>query len=649
MATYPGINKSFNLQAFKKDEALIIERLSRYFYVTRSVDPIWVGNSQYMAFLMRPAEVISTILNVEREIAVLFADYTTYEARTLTAYEKLYEQFDDERIDKTVRILISRDSEIAQRVRHYLEKDPEYPVVIPYTYEDFLSTTDNFILTRMRSNYLIRDLFGYQSPLKQEHFFFGRDALVNQVIDLHKAGQNASLFGLRKSGKTSTIYAIQRRAKALGRHAIVIDCQDPAVHAREYQSLLLFILNQVRASLNLKPIADALGDKPDRVSEQFQSLMIQTLSAARSDILIMFDEIENISPKTAASPHWRVGYDTLLFWQTLRAFFQKTPKHKVTFCFVGTNPHLFETAKINDVDNPVYLFAKPTYIEPLTFAATKQMCERLGYFMGLDFDGPIIGRMHQRLGGHPFFIRQLCSKIHQLEPPTRPIAVSARVCEAAEMAEAAITSNYIKEILNGLRVFYPEEYEVLEYLAAGDLGAFNSVVHDYPEFVEHLLGYGIIRNRGDEYEFLFDAVRASFGVSAKVGADARRIEVGERRNKLEEEVRTALFHWSSRLSDDEWDGACDSCIPKQIERVGRLAPRAMFSRKQSPLYFIDLMKFTEYSGAFFSDSMRSDIMKAFDTVNRQRIDAHAKDMAPDEFREWSSAMRRLEDIFIPPQ
>jgi len=52
---------------------------------------------------MRPAEDVSVVMNVEREIAVLFAEYGTFEARTLRAFDLTYDQFDD--IRPVVKIL----------------------------------------------------------------------------------------------------------------------------------------------------------------------------------------------------------------------------------------------------------------------------------------------------------------------------------------------------------------------------------------------------------------------------------------------------------------------------------------------------------------------------------------------------------------
>ena len=279
---------------------------------------------------MRPTDDMSSVLNVEREIIVLFASYDTFEMRTLLAFDKFSEQFDDVRIDRSLRILISNDKNIEATIRHYLLQDPEYPIVIPFAYSDFRASTEDFIFSAIRRNFLIRDLFGYQSPLRQEYYYFGRRALIEHVIDLHKAGQNSSLFGLRKSGKTSTIYAIQRRAKAAQCRTILIDCQDPAIHARNYAELLTWIVVEARRELGAKSKSIVLGHSPAEVSDNFRTAMRETLNTAGSNILLLFDEIEHISPRTAASSHWRDGSETILFWQILRAFYQSPQKMRAT-------------------------------------------------------------------------------------------------------------------------------------------------------------------------------------------------------------------------------------------------------------------------------------------------------------------------------
>jgi hypothetical protein len=45
-------------------------------------------------------------------------------------------------------------------------------------------------------------------------------------------------------------------------------------------------------------------------------------SLGKKPALLIFDEIENISPSSASSDHWRTGNDFVYFWQTLRSVFQ---------------------------------------------------------------------------------------------------------------------------------------------------------------------------------------------------------------------------------------------------------------------------------------------------------------------------------------
>jgi len=654
MATRPGLNPTFDMSPFTSRERAIIFRLSRHFYITRAAATTQVGNSNYRSFLMRPAEDVSVVLNVEREIAVLFADYETFEARTLRAFDMIYDQFDDIRVDRSLRFLISADRNIEKSIGHYLLQNPEYPVVIPFHYDEFSDHSDSIFFDAIRKNFLIRDLFGYQSPLKQEYFFFGRTKLVEHVLDLHKSGQNSGLFGLRKSGKTSTIYAIQRRAKTAGCRTLVIDCQDPAVHGKTFAALLEYMISQARRGLGLKKVDTSLGSSPDQVSENFRRLMSQTLSDAQSDILLIFDEIENISPRTAASPHWRKNKDALLLWQTLRSFFQNTGKFKLTFCFVGTNPHLFELAKLDDVDNPVYLFTSKIFIPMLDLQETTEMVSRLGYFMGLDFDRNVIAYIHSRFGGHPFFIRQLCSQIHKNSSTHRPQRVSLAGCKVAERDAGSDIMGYLNETLNSLQAFYPEEHQMLEYLASGDTQTFASLAEYSPSYVEHLIGYGIVVRRGDDFEFSFDAVletiKRNLLRNKQTSLEQKREEISRRRNTLEEEIRSFLYRSASRLSDEAWAEQFSKYVSQARKAVlGSLNRREAFSRTKSPLYFTELLKAVQLCGEFSeSETPLTQILSHMNTVNSLRIDAHAKGIMESEYNELIRSIEVLEGIFLPP-
>ena len=72
----------------------------------------------------------------------------------------------------------------------------------------------------------------------------------------------------------------------------------------------------------------------------------------------------------------------------------------------------------------------------------------------------------------------------------RPKEVSISTCREAELASTAGFQSYIRDILNALKVFYPDEYAMIEYLAQGEVDQFLEMASYDATYVEHLVGYG---------------------------------------------------------------------------------------------------------------------------------------------------------------
>jgi hypothetical protein len=520
-------------------------QLSRDFFITRALEINNEHRSKNNAFLARPTDRTSRLINTDREIAIVCSSFDTFEARTLELYKTSMARInDDNRIDTRFRILVSADPDIELKIGRYLQSTPEYPVIIPIYYNNLTQHDDAFV-EALRRNHLIRDLFGVHSPLEQEYFFFGRSGIVNSVIDHHKSGEHFGIFGLRRSGKTSTIHAVSRKARGQNIVPVIIDCQDPAVHARGFSSLLEYLLSSIRKSAGLRPLTNTITGSVSDVSESFRTNLTNTLSAISGSVLLIFDEIENISPRTAASQHWKSGDESLYFWQVIRAFCQSQKKLSLTICFVGTNPSLLEDTRINGIDNPIFMFAERSYIPNLSFDETRQMITNLGTLMGMNFPTDVVAQIHMKYGGHPFFSRQICSIINKEASTERPVNISMTAFKEAELRFRAPLMGYMEDIISVLERFYPDEFRLIECLANGDRETFREFSEEIPGLVEHLLGYGVVAKRGEDFEIVFDAVRDS--VIARTNnpvarsSEERRSEISRRRNRLEQEIRVRLF------------------------------------------------------------------------------------------------------------
>ncbi len=551
-----------------------------------------------------------------------------------------------------MRFLISKDDGVESIIKHYIVQHPEYPIIVPITFNQLAEQrAPNPLLNAIRRNYLLRDLFGYQNPLREETFFFGRQLVVNTVLDMAKSGQNSSLFGLRKSGKTSTIYAIQRKAKGFGCNVALIDCQNPAVHARHYEALLGHVVSEIRRVIGLKKSTIELGNSPPEVSDNFFSQMNNIIGASKNTILLIFDEIENISPNTAASAHWRSGDDTLLFWQIIRSYIQSSANGRLSLCIVGTSPHILELTKINGVANPVYLFAQKQFIPNLTFDETREMVNRLGYFMGLEFPVEVVAELQKEFGGHPFFIRQVCSKIHQLASTTRPLVVSRQALQRATSAFQGQLDNYLRDIIEQLRDSYPSEYNLLTDVVEGNKAELTEYGTEAPELIDHLIGYGLVEKIGDDFDIKFEGIKTALRrlISHEKKED-RWSEISRRRNVIETNLRVALYHWSKTVDSASWLTVLEKNLTKKrYSDLASTEPNFLFSNASSPLYLSDLLALLRDERVIpYVQEQRTVILSYLDTINKLRKDAHALDVNDTEIDAARKAFEFLEVQFCNP-
>lgn len=650
MPTYPGFHPDLNIDRYPSKIQAAIWKIGEKFYVTKSFNPVDIGNSKYWSVLVRPTDEYSVYINTDREVLVLFSEYNTFEIRTLEAYDYFYDLLESKRVDRSIMFLISMDDRIEMSIRHYLDQHPEYPIIIPTTFSQLFDFESGSLLSAIRRNYLLRDLFAYQNPLREETFFFGRQEIVNAVLDMAKSGQNSGLFGLRKSGKTSAIYAIKRKAKGMSLNVVVIDCQNPAVHARRYSELLAYVISEIRRSVGLKKLNIDLGNDPVAVSENFFQQMDNISFSIKNSILLIFDEIENISPNTSASVHWKKDQDTLIFWQIIRSYIQSNVRGFLSISIFGTNPYMLETPKICGIANPIYLYAQKKFIPNLNFSETEEMVARLGYFMGLEFSKEIIADLQAEFGGHPFFTRQVCSRIHQDMSLDRPLKVSQAAVERAKQAFDGELELYLRETIEDLRKNYPNEFSLLKLVVDGSKEEINEYGNEAPDLIDHLIGYGIIERIGVDFDIRFKAVKKILERIFFSESENRWAEISRRRNQLETHLRMNLYIWSRGVPVDQWATVVESSLTaKRYQGLENLEPTYLFSRSDSPLYLTDLLGFIKNEQVMdYLGARRSHILKHLDVVNRMRKDAHAKSVSDADIENVRRSFDYLEAEFSPP-
>ena len=526
---------------FPIDEKSIAQTWSKICKVTNAGKQE-LGNSVSYYVLLKFSDILVDLFGLRKEIVAIFSPFSLFEPRTFKAFDEVLKRAGKKnRVEKICYMLFSKDMNIEENLRTSIGSK-ESQVIIPFTYDEAKLATDDLVKQKFKSHFYLKDLFDMSVPLKEEYFFFGRGGTSIEIIQKHKENQNSGLFGLRKTGKTSIIYDIIRKCDYESEVlAIFIDCQNPAFSQKHWNEALLYILNEVCKKANIaNKYNETILFTADKAGELFEEGIKYINETTNKSILFLFDEIENITFNKSPVEWWRNGKDFIFFWQTIRSVYQRVGS-LFTFCILGTNPMCVEIPSINGIDNPIFNIFRPQYLSGFDIKCTREMVRKLGKLMGIKFDECIYTKLTEDYGGHPFLIRQVCSAISR-EYPSRPVVVD-RIKYNKIRDEFNINSNYFEQLIEVLKQFYPNEYEMLEMLATDNKKDFNYFAMEDYSLIKHLVGYGIIRPVGDEYDFCIDAIKeylyrkAKRTFSVASTKEERWKELSINRNKLETALR----------------------------------------------------------------------------------------------------------------
>ena len=208
-------------------------------------------------------------------------------------------------------------------------------------------------------------------------------------------------------------------------------------------------------------------------------------------------------------------------------------------------------------------------------------------------------------------------------------------------------------IINVLKEQYKDEYDMLMYLALGDLDTFKYYASEANEMIRHLIGYGIIEKVNDNYNFKIDSVKNylvnTFKYKKVLKTQEERIgEVSERRNKIEitlrKIIRQQLIITYGKARSKEI--VVNSLKNNDRDKASYLSYQDLFDPRKSNIYFSTLIKIIDDNyGSFQNIFNRSkgDVNTMLNNINKQRIDAHASDLTDTEFNYLRACLEVIEN------
>ena len=447
-----------------------------------------LNNTIIFAFLLKPEQYISEAFGIDKEILLAYSKYEILQPRALQAVDMLFDIFPfKNRVDTLNCFFISKDRAVAENAGVTSFTDNRSRSIVPFIYDDLITNQNDswYVRNVLRKNFYDVDLFGYTLPLRDETSFFGRQQVLSRYIDSIKRGENRGVFGVRKAGKTSLLFKIDRivREQKLG-FVFFYDCKSPSYRSLHWNELLGEICSNIAKRLHIM-IRKEYDVK--NITKSFR-YVIHEASKRNLKIVIMFDEIEYISFKSPMDAHWHTEF--VNFWQTIWAV--QSVHRNLVFILSGVNPSATEIDTIDGVQNPLFSIVQSEYLQGLSEDDSRLMIRTLGRRMGIKFEYDAISLLYKQYNGHPMLLRLACSYINrQYEGQNRPVTIAKDVVQKIQEDIDVELAYYFKHVVSEIQQFYPDEYEMLELLASGQTSDFVEL-SVLAEYTKHLYSYGLI-------------------------------------------------------------------------------------------------------------------------------------------------------------
>ncbi len=430
---------------------------------------------------------MSEAYGFDQEVMLVYSKYDHMESRSIQAAESFLA--DDPargRVEKLMFYFVAETKDTEQWINSYTSMNQESRLIIPLEANEVRAHAADTWYIRNKTSKLLygRDLFDYRLPLEKDTYFFGRSELAVNLFDSIKRAENRGIFGLRKTGKTSLLFKLERMLKDTGvAEVLYFDCKLPSIRKLRWHELVENIC--VRMSERLGLAVPGVCDERHASDE-----LLRIAALLSKPVLLVFDEIEYISPIAQDDVHWRK--DFVAFWQT---FWACQSRHRSLCAMIaGVNPSAVEMDSIDGIQNPLFGIVSYQFLTGLTRDETGNMIRTLGKRMGLKFDHTATDYIHGRYGGHPLLTRMACStqgNIMSQRGVDRPINFTKASLEADEVERDTELMFYCRHVVSELKQFYPAEYEMLELLASGQIHDFVELAA-YPEYTKHLRSYGLL-------------------------------------------------------------------------------------------------------------------------------------------------------------
>jgi hypothetical protein len=437
------------------------------------------------------------IFALEREIQVLYSEYTHVEPRTLSLIQARVRK--DMRVEPDVAILISNDD----NVRHVARRRAGEMAIIPILLNEVTTGSCPPLHVLIAQTVSTVDHYDVNTPVMDPSGFYGRENEVDTIASDLARVISVGVFGLRKAGKTSLLNAIKsRRDEDITNVTFTVDLS-AIVAGEQFRSVVLegiWSAVKQRHTGRFSPRLLSVnrdGKRKTNVSDSATTWIqdLRTiLSYSDNAALLVIDEVDQAYPprSTLDSAEAVALFRSLV---QLRSLLQE--QDKLVLLCAGVDPALFERALIDGRDNLLYKLPRLVWLAPMSESEMAQMIRSLGKRMGVRIRGwEEVRSLYNEYGGHPLLTRKACSLAASArQPTTLPFHISAEALSAAfESNVYDGPKRQAADVLKSFTEWFPDEAALMELLyssAPEERELATLIIKDDADAMLHAVAYGL--------------------------------------------------------------------------------------------------------------------------------------------------------------
>ena len=453
----------------------------------REIAGAWVA-------LIRFGLAVETMFGLTREVAILYTTHKDLQIRTFNQVPKVLASLPRD-VTPGVVLISSPDRRQDQKLDDWSDLRL---TAIPVPHE-MPATTDPWraILRTLEQRLFQRDLYAETSPVSGAGFF-GRQILLQSLMDDVQSRRVPGVFGLRKTGKTSLLKRLGHLLSESEDPRYIFVLRDleslPSLPREVIHPLLLElhsdILNQLREKgLRTRGLAE-LDDPGDLLAFKRALQTLLRKADPRFELVVALDEVEYLCPPDRMDVETPETQEIPQFFGVLRSLLQETDHF--TFVFAGLASATIEAGTLFGRHNPLFSWAKPYYVPPFMPEEATQLLRELGRRMGVRWQVTAEDEVYVQTGGHPYLLRDLASAVTRSLPLNAAQRQVTRGAVHRRLPEWKRTvAGNISEILAHVERYYPSERLLLDYLLE-DEETFAELAKADPLHLHHLLSLGLV-------------------------------------------------------------------------------------------------------------------------------------------------------------